>query len=107
MTQRHRAIILLAGSALIACVGAAQEAQPAAGRDFRIYRIYLAGTTGKPVAIKASVEKIESTDGGKSSLQALGRGVGARQGRPGLGACSCASGRLPGETATPCGCLVV
>lgn len=65
MTQRHRAIILLAGSALIACVGAAQEAQPAAGRDFRIYRIYLAGTTGKPVAIKASVEKIESTDGAK------------------------------------------
>jgi hypothetical protein len=67
MPQRHYALILLAGSALIGCAVAAQEAQhtPAGGREFRIYRIYLAGTTGKPVSIKASAEHIESVDGTK------------------------------------------
>jgi len=67
MPQRHRALILLAGSALIACAVAAQEAHhtPADGRDFRIYRIYLAGTPGKPISVKASVERIESMDGTK------------------------------------------
>jgi len=67
MPQRHHALILLAGSALIASAVAAQEAQHtrADGRDFRIYRIYLAGTLGKPISIKASVEHIESMDGTK------------------------------------------
>ncbi|MFZ1919610.1 MAG: hypothetical protein WAU58_18710 [Terriglobales bacterium] len=107
MTQRHRAIILLAGSALIACAGAAQEAQPADGRDFRIYRIYLAGTPGKPVSIKASVEHIESADGTKAvSKHWVEEWVRDQEGR-GVGACPCASGRAPWETATPRGCLVV
>jgi hypothetical protein len=46
---------------------AAQEAQhtPADGREFRIYRIYLAGTLAKPLSIKASAEQIESMDGTK------------------------------------------
>ena len=61
MPQRHHALILLAGSALIACAVAAQDAQPtsADGPDFRIHRIYLAGTPGKPVSIKATVEQID------------------------------------------------
>lgn len=67
MPQRHHALILLAGTVLIACAVASQEAQhtPADGHEFRIYRIYLAGTPGKPISIKASVEQIESMDGTK------------------------------------------
>jgi len=67
MPQRYHALILLAGSALLACAIAAQEEQhpPADSREFRIYRIYLAGTPSKPVSIKASVEHIESKDGTK------------------------------------------
>jgi len=65
--QRHHALTLLAGTALIACVVASQEVQhtSADGREFRIYRIYLAGIPGKPVSINASVEHIESMDGTK------------------------------------------
>jgi len=55
------------GSALIACAVVAQEAQhnPSDSRQFRIYRIYLAGPAGKPLSIKASAERIESMDGTK------------------------------------------
>lgn len=65
MPQRHHALILLAGPAFIACAVAAQEAQhaPGDGREFRIYQIYLAGTPGKPLSIKASAEQIESING--------------------------------------------
>jgi hypothetical protein len=67
MPQPHHVLILLAGSALIACAVAAQEAQHARvdSRDFRIYQIYLAGTPGKPISVKAGVERIESMDGTK------------------------------------------
>jgi len=67
MWQGNRALVLLGGSALIACILAAQEARPtpADGRAFRIYHIYLAGTTDSPISIKASVEHIESIHGTK------------------------------------------
>jgi hypothetical protein len=56
MPQGHYALILLAGTALIACPVVSQEAQhtPADGRGFRIYQIYLAGTPGKPLSIKVT-----------------------------------------------------
>lgn len=61
MPQCRHALTLLVGSALITCAVAAQEAQatPDDSRDLRIYRIYLAGTPGKPLFIKASVEHID------------------------------------------------
>ena len=67
MTLRQFASILLMGSALIACAVVAQEEQhnPSESRQFRIYRIYLAGPAGKPLSIKASAERIESMDGTK------------------------------------------
>jgi hypothetical protein len=66
MPPRRRVLTLLAGLALIPCLITAQEAhRPAEDRDFRIYRVYLAGTPGRPISIKASVEHVESMDGTK------------------------------------------
>jgi|HubBroStandDraft_1064217.scaffolds.fasta_scaffold16003_1 hypothetical protein len=62
-----RTSVLLAGSALIVCAVAAQEAQHSSvnGREFRIYDIFLPGIPGKPTFIKTTVEHIESIDGTK------------------------------------------
>ena len=97
MTQRHRAIILLAGSALIACAGAAQEAQPARWPRFSHLPHLPGGNSGQACFHQGKRRTYRISGRDKGGLQALGRGVGARPGGPGCGGVSASQEEHPGK----------